>query len=53
MAGIARREVLGAFGGAALVWTIGAPAQRMPVVGFVRGTTPGDSARLSYASEGS
>jgi putative ABC transport system substrate-binding protein len=48
---IGRRELLAALGGAAAVWPLAARAQQpaMPAIGFVRITTPEDSAHLVAA----
>jgi hypothetical protein len=44
---IERRKFLAALGGAAIAWPLAAGAQQtMPVIGFVRITTPEDSAHL-------
>ena len=48
---IGRRELLAALGGAAAAWPLAARAQQpaMPIVGFVTGRSPEESARLGAA----
>ena len=48
---IGRRELLAALGGAAVAWPLAARAQQsaMPVVGFVTGSSPETSVRVTGA----
>jgi hypothetical protein len=52
MSGMRRRDLVALLGGTAAAWPLATPAQQgaMPVVGFVRLTTPEDSVHLVAAS---